>query len=144
MINITDLPAGPALDELVAIHVFGEPRPEQDGPPKAAMLSPKGCWVWHTIARTESVWKPIPFSSNIVSAWKCVNKLTEYPYVKVRCDTSFYHGDYCRVTAPDPSQVPDGIVIRDAQAFGETMPLAISRALLMATYTSGPDEEVIG
>jgi hypothetical protein len=75
---------------------------------------------------------PGSYSADIAAAWEVVASLAEQPYVKVRCETSFYHGDYCSITAPHDSQI-SGAVRHDALAVhAESMPLAICLAALKA------------
>ena len=148
-INILALKPGEALDELVAIHVMRWHKIEagRDVERYGAMR-----YAWAEEGKDFAVahcqdfmfakaWSP---SENMEAAWEIVERLTEHQYLKVRCESSMYHGDYCTITAPDKSQMPEGIVLRDAKCWGETMPHAICLAALMATYTSGPDEDVIG
>lgn len=82
------------------------------------------------------VWETIPaYSLDIAAAWLVVEKLTGEEYVKVRCEQSHYHGDYCSVTAADGTY-RDGaeLVKRDAHGvWGETMPVAICLAALAAS-----------
>lgn len=72
------------------------------------------------------------YSAEIEQAWKVVEKLTEGEYVKVSCNTSHYHGDYCTIIAADESQRDaTALVKRDVFAqSGETMAEAICRAAL--------------
>jgi len=80
----------------------------------------------------------LPYSSDIAAAWRVVDRLTEWPYVKVRLGSSYWHGDYCTVIAPDPSQRDDDCpVVRDAiDVWGESAPVAICRAALEAVKQS--------
>lgn len=91
--------------------------------------------------------QPIPpYSGSMSSAWLVVERLTDEEYVKVRCEQSHYHGDYCSVTAADATQ-RDGseLVKRDALAiWGETMPLAVCRAALKAVGAVTTDDVLRG
>lgn len=78
---------------------------------------------------------PVPwYSTDPGDAWRVAERLAEGEYVKVRCEVSHYHGHYCTVSAPDESQRrPNDLVKRDAVGvWGETMPLSVCRAALLA------------
>lgn len=74
------------------------------------------------------------YPTNMACAWLVVKKLTEQEYVKVRCEQSHYHGDFCSIIAPHETQMGDNpLVKRNALAvWGETMPIAICNAALQA------------
>ena len=81
---------------------------------------------------SERRWSFIPeYSTDMAAAWSVVEKLTDGEYVKVRCEQSHYHGDYCWVTATNEPDAGD-LVKRDSAEWGESMPIAICLAALKA------------
>lgn len=74
------------------------------------------------------------YSTDMRAAWEVVEKLTEGEYVKVRCEQSHYHGDYCTISAAHESQRDaTSLVKQDVFGeWGETMPQAICLAALKA------------
>lgn len=90
-------------------------------------------WMRNMDGSSVSVAMP-EYSAKMADAWNVVEKLTEGRYVKVRCEQSHYHGDYCSIVAADDSQRNGTeLVKRDViGVWGETMPLAICRAAIKA------------
>lgn len=85
--------------------------------------------------RTETARQLVPdYSGDIAAAWQVVEKLTEGEYVKVSCNTSHYHGDYCTIIAAHESQRDaTSLVKQDVFAqWGNTMAEAICLAALKA------------
>lgn len=118
------------LDAAVHLAVFGVP----------SRLHDSGLWVYDHESPAfpgrgaKTIPLPVPdYSANMGEAWAVVEKLVEQEYVKVTCGSSHYHGDHCRITAPDKTQMDESsLVKRDAMEWGESMPLAICMAALAA------------
>lgn len=81
------------------------------------------------------------FSTDIAEAWAVIEELTSHDYVKVKLSTSKFHGDYCSIIAPDKSQIPEGLTIRDTLAIlGESLPHAVCLAALLAVHEYKDEE----
>lgn len=94
-------------------------------------------WCYLPAGKTDEVWcEPVPLYT---TCWKAMGRLMdrvlEQQYVKVNLNASYWHGDYCSIVAPDPSQIdPTDLVKRDAlSVWGQSMPVAFCLALLHAS-----------
>lgn len=117
-----------ALDRRVAVEIMGD---TYDAEANVWTATDGGTFSSHDGG-------PRRYSREMSAAWDVVEKLTEGEYVKVSCNTSHYHGDYCTVFAADERQRDaTALVKRDVFAqSGETMPEAICKAALKATEKS--------
>lgn len=122
---MTDLPAGPALDVLIATKVMGWTRlPDSfDG----IVATP----VYRTNDGFETSYVP-PFSTMIVHAWEVVERMSRPPHslcVQIENDSMQGEVDEWSCHFNPVGMQPRGYAVAD------TAPLAICRAALRATAT---------
>lgn len=73
-------------------------------------------------------------------------RLTAIPYLKIRLSSSFYHGDFCEITAPDETQMPEGLPLHDARAVWATSPpvaLALAACEAVGCPVSEDDRDAL-
>lgn len=125
--EIVNMPAGREMDALVAEKVMGEPKPIYVHPnlhieyPKESTL---GNWRCYNIYEHGDVceWNPLPFSTDIASAWEVVEKLCNKYHVSIWTDFTHYG------TALRTLGIDELVEVTAAP----TAPLAICRAALLA------------
>lgn len=125
--EILTLPAGPEMNALVAEKIMGLTLV-----PTEVVLHDGSLRM---VLMVEGRRRSAPsYSTDITAAWEVVDKLTSREYVKVRVSQSLYHGRCCQIAAADLTQRgDDDPVCIDAMIFAESVPLAICRAVLLAT-----------
>ena len=131
------MPAGPKLDALVAEHVMGwEHLDSWMGSPLAKGWDGfwDGEWVrWITLPESddENMAKPWSPSTDIVAAWKVVEKMREGYSISIHTIGSIWQ---CTLEIKDhKTRFPVEVAhAGDAFADADTAPLAICRATLMA------------
>lgn len=102
------------------------------------------CDYWHAVdgGTPPTDWydrrnhhEPVPYYTTDYKAMGLlIEKLTEQQYVKVRVESTYWHGAFCTITAPDPTQIDDSDLIRkdSPPMWGLSMPEAVVQATLMA------------
>lgn len=80
---------------------------------------------------------PAEYSTCWKAMGRLIDRLTSESYVKVRLESTYWHGEFCSITAPDPTQRDDNALVKvDAlNVWGEKLPVAVCLATLKALET---------
>ena len=123
--EILAMEPGPELNELVALKVFGQPRPMYVHEPHIEPIW-NGHWVCSPDYDEGDVcnWKARDFSGDIAAAWQVVEKMVGSHYCDWTLDMTWYDGPNYTMRFLHADATYEG--------FGMTAPEAVCKASLLA------------